>query len=164
MNIHIDRQKSEAGAITGLIFWGKGYAATQALPFRISGRVFSFSTETLQMIVNENNPQPYMKSLVTCLNKVVEEGYTEDFTVTEEGLHSAAHDRIYTPAEVEVVNFFRFEGTSNPDDEAVLYVMETIDGVKGTLTDAYGIYMSGDVSAFMRDVEQFHKKKTNESS
>jgi hypothetical protein len=114
------------------------------------------------MIVNENNSQPYMKSLVSCLNQVVADGYAEDFTVIEEGLRSSGSDRIYTPAEVEVVNFFRFEGTSNPDDEAVLYVMETTDGVKGTLTDAYGIYMDGDVSAFMKDVDHFHKKKTSE--
>lgn len=113
------------------------------------------------MIVNEHNSQPYMKSLATCLNKVVMDGYAEDFKVTESGLHSIQHQKTYAPEEVNVINFFRFEGTSNPDDEAVLYVIETSDGVRGTLTDAYGVYMDSNVSAFMKNVESIHKKPTS---
>jgi hypothetical protein len=112
------------------------------------------------MLVNEHNSQPYMKSLATCLNKVVHDGYTENFKVTESGLQSIEHDKTYSPAEVEVINFFRFEGTSNPDDEAVLYVIKTSDGIKGTLTDAYGVYTDPVVSSFMKNVDHFHKKNT----
>jgi predicted glutamine amidotransferase len=110
------------------------------------------------MLVNENNSQPYMKSLATCLNKVVHDGYTENFKVTESGLQSVGHDKVYSPDQVEVINFFRFEGSSNPDDEAVLYVIKTKDGTKGTLTDAYGVYMDPVVSSFMKNVDHFHKK------
>jgi hypothetical protein len=110
------------------------------------------------MIVNEHNSQPYMKSLATCLNKVFNDGYTEDFKVTDQGLFSIQHERIYQPEDINVVNFFRFEGTSNPDDEAVLYVIETNDGIKGTLTDAYGVYMDPQIAAFMKRVEHITKK------
>ena len=102
-----------------------------------------------------------MKSLATCLNKVFNDGYTEDFKVTDQGLASIQHNKVYQPEEVQVVNFFRFEGTSNPDDEAVLYLIETNDGIKGTLTDAYGIYMDAQVSAFMKQVENIQKKVVN---
>lgn len=110
------------------------------------------------MIVNEHNSQPYMKSMATLLNKVFNDGYTEDFKVTEQGLVSIQKGKVYQPAEVNIVNFFRFEGTSNPDDEAVLYVIETTDGVKGTLTDAYGVYMDPHLSDFIKQVESIHKK------
>ena len=40
------------------------------------------------MRLNENNSMPYMKSLATCLLKMVKEGYTEDFQMTEQGLES----------------------------------------------------------------------------
>ena len=36
------------------------------------------------MIVNENNSMPYMKSLATCLNRMITEGYTEDFKITDQ--------------------------------------------------------------------------------
>lgn len=110
------------------------------------------------MIVNEHNSQPYMKSMATVLHKVFNEGYTEDFKATDEGLVSVQHGKVYQPGEVSIVNYFRFEGTSNPDDEAVLYVIETADGTKGTLTDAYGVYMDPHVSAFIRQVENIRKK------
>jgi len=110
------------------------------------------------MIVNEHNSMPYMKSLATCLNRMVNEGYTEDFKVTESGLESLHKHSNYTPDQIQVVNFFRFEGESDPDDNAILYVIETNDGTKGTLIDAYGVYNSPQVSKFMKDVESIQKK------
>lgn len=110
------------------------------------------------MIVNEHNSQPYMKSMATLLNKVFNDGYTEDFKVNDQGLVSIQHGKVYQPGEVNIVNFFRFEGTSNPDDEAVLYVIETADGVKGTLTDAYGVYQDQHISSFIKQVDNIHKK------
>lgn len=110
------------------------------------------------MIVNENNTQPYMKSLSTCLNKVVKDGYTEDFKVTEKGLEALSNGKIFQANDVKIVNFFRFEGTSNPEDEAVLYVLETSSGLKGTLVDAYNIYSDDLVASFIKEIEAINKK------
>jgi hypothetical protein len=110
------------------------------------------------MIVNENNSMPYMKSLATCLNRMVIEGYTEDFKVTDQGLEALEKHHHYAPEQIQVVNFFRFEGESDPDDNAILYVIETNDGTKGTLIDAYGVYNDAKVTQFMKDVESIHKK------
>lgn len=110
------------------------------------------------MLVNENNSLPYMKSLSTCLNRMVLEGYTEDFKVTEEGLQGMNNHSVYQPTNLQVVNFFRFEGMSDPDDNAVLYVIETEDGTKGTLIDAFGIYHDPRIAHFMKHVEELNKK------
>jgi hypothetical protein len=110
------------------------------------------------MIVNEHNSMPYMKSLATCLNRMVTEGYDEDFTVTESGLESIHKHINYKPEQIQVVNFFRFEGESDPGDNAILYVIETNDGTKGTLIDAYGVYNDAKVTQFMKDVETIQKK------
>ena len=40
---------------------------------------------------------------------------------------------------------------------SILYAIETCDGQKGTLIDAYGSYSDEDTSAFMQDVD-IHKK------
>jgi hypothetical protein len=110
------------------------------------------------MLVNENNSLPYMKSLSTCLNRIVLDGYTEDFKIIEEGLQGLNNQTVYRPEQLQVVNFFRFEGMSDPDDNAVLYVIETEDGTKGTLIDAYGIYHDPRISQFMKQVEELNKK------
>ena len=110
------------------------------------------------MLVNENNSMPYMKSLATCLNRIITDGYTEDFKITERGLESLQCNRNYKPEQIQVINFFRFEGESDPDDNAILYVIETNDGTKGTLVDAYGLYNDPKIGRFMKDVECIQKK------
>jgi hypothetical protein len=110
------------------------------------------------MIVNENNSQPYMKSLSTCLNKMISDGYEEDYKVTERGLESLQKGKVYKPEQVQIINFFRFEGMSDPDDNAILYVIETDDGGKGTVIDGYGIYNEPRIAGFMKEVESIQKK------
>ena len=60
--------------------------------------------------------------------------------------------------EKKPTSFFRFEGESDPDDNAILYVIETTDGLKGTLIDAYGVYNDQRVTQFMKDVNMIQKK------
>lgn len=114
------------------------------------------------MLINENNSMPYMKSLATCLNRMVVDGYTEDFQVNGEGLYGINSRQTYAPHQIKVVNFFRFEGMSDPDDNAVLYVIETCDGIRGTLIDAYGIYNDPRIAHFMKQVTDMKKKATND--
>lgn len=99
-----------------------------------------------------------MKTLASCLNKLVLTGYTEDFKASERGLLSLKGERIYEPSEVHVVDFFRFEGASDPADNTILYAIETADGMKGTLVDAYGSYADPNVTSFMKQVEDISKK------
>ena len=112
------------------------------------------------MIVNENNSMPYMKSLSSCLAKIVSDGYTEDFRVTNEGLEAVQKQSHYPAGEVTVSNFFRFECESDPADNAILYVIETQDGTRGTLVDSYGTYNDSRVSRFMDDVLIQKKQKS----
>jgi hypothetical protein len=113
------------------------------------------------MIVNENKIIPDLKSLQACLSKMIEMGYTDDFKATDEGLKSLRTDKVYAPTEVNIVDFYRFEGASDPDDMSILYAIETNDGLKGTLVDAYGPYASPEVNQFVLEVENINKKPTN---
>ena len=112
------------------------------------------------MLVNENNSMPYMKSLVTCLNRIIADGYTEDFKVTDNGMEALQKGKRYRADEVAVINFFRFEGASDPEDNAILYLLQTTDGIKGTLIDAYGLYNDQRISRFITQVSAFEKKTT----
>jgi hypothetical protein len=111
------------------------------------------------MKTNYNRSTPYIKSMVSCLSKVVDDGYKEDFKATREGLESSTSRKLYVPAEVRVITSFRFEGFSDPDDSAVLYVIETNDGVKGTLIDGCGRLADPLVYKFILDVESNDEKQ-----
>jgi hypothetical protein len=99
-----------------------------------------------------------MTTLISCLAKAREEGYTEDFKVSPEGLCTIDNKKCYGPEAVRVKNYYRFEGASDPADNVILYVIETEDGNKGTLSDAYGTYADPRVGTFMKDVEEITKQ------
>jgi hypothetical protein len=118
-------------------------------------------TQTTTTDFMENNDQiPHMKSLSLCLNKMVLDGYDDDFKISDKGLRSLKTDRMYQPEDINIVNFFRFEGQSDPNDNTIMYVIETGDGQKGTLVDAYGPYADRKLSEFMQHVESIQKKTT----
>ncbi len=112
---------------------------------------------------NNNNevkePIPFMNTLTTCVNKAVKNGYTDNFKVTKQGLISSAKEKAYAPVDVKIIDFFRFEGQSDPADNAIMYVIETTDGAKGTLIDAYGTYADETINKFMSEVEEINKKE-----
>jgi hypothetical protein len=99
-----------------------------------------------------------MKSMVTCTNKLVNDGFTENFKVAEQGLLAPSKEKLYKPEEVSIANFYRFEGYSDPADNSILYAIITNDGVKGTLTDSYGPYADPEVTKFIKEVEEISKK------
>ena len=102
-----------------------------------------------------------MNTLSASVNKLVEEGYTANFTVDEKGLTTAEDGKHYKPDQVHIKNFYRFEGESDPADSAILYAIELNDGTKGTLTDAYGTYDDADIGKFIKQVEDMEKKTPN---
>jgi hypothetical protein len=99
-----------------------------------------------------------METLSASLGKVVSAGYTTDFKVTGSSLLSLGTGQRYSASQVDVVDFFRYEGISDPEDNSILYVIETPDGVKGTLMNAYGLYSDDEVGSFMLSVRRIKKK------
>jgi hypothetical protein len=65
-------------------------------------------------------------------------GYDIDFDLVEDGVHSKHLKKQWKAGEIEVKQFYRFEGVSDPADNMILYVLECTDGSKGLLLDAYG--------------------------
>lgn len=99
-----------------------------------------------------------MQPLVDVLKVVRQRGYTSDFMVTDDGsFRETASQKAYLPDQVKIVDFYRFEHDTNPGDMAILYVVETSDGLKGTISDAYGAYSDAKTENFMRQVEDLGK-------
>lgn len=104
------------------------------------------------------NSTEVMQTLAECTTKAVEKGYTENFKVVAKGLTTETEEKFYNAADIKISNFYRFEGWSAPEDNCILYLIETADGKKGTLIDAYGAYADAKQSEFIREVEDIQKK------
>src|SRR5436190_12414928 len=98
-----------------------------------------------------------MKTLSECIKIVLGRGYTENFKVNAICLATEDGKTIYAPQNIRISSFYRFEGNSNPDDNSILYLIETDDRKKGTLIDAYGVYADSLISNFVRQVTDIQK-------
>ena len=68
-------------------------------------------------------------------------GYTIDFNIAFDKLICSDNKICLQPDEFEIIEVHRFEGDSNPDDEDVVYAVESKDGkLKGIITSAFGMY------------------------
>jgi hypothetical protein len=108
----------------------------------------------------ENFEKTEMSTLTSCTNHLLHEGYTENFVPKNAGIEAPTTGKIYIPNEVRIVSFYRFEGESDPADNAILYAIEANDGTRGLLVDAYGgPYVNQKVGKFIQEVEDIAKKK-----
>jgi hypothetical protein len=106
-----------------------------------------------------NDRSTEMSEMDKLLRKLEGQGYLDQYKVEKGKLHDLSNDKKYKAKDVKALNFYRFEGNSNPDDMSILYAIETVDGRRGTLIDAYGLYADEELGKFMKEVE-INKKTT----
>jgi len=90
------------------------------------------------------------------LKHVVEElgrrGYTEHFRAVDGGLEAIGSGQRFRPEDLTICGYYRFEGTSDPDDMAIAYAIETRTGVRGIVVDAFGVYADPTTAAALKNV------------
>lgn len=79
-------------------------------------------------------------TMVELLSYLKDEGYSVNFNLLQNSIECRDEGIELSPEMFEVVNFFRFEGESNPDDSSIVYAIESNNGLKGVLVNAYGAY------------------------
>lgn len=70
-------------------------------------------------------------------------GYNIDFNLEANHIFCGKTPVSLKAADFEITEFYRFEGDSDPADEAVVYAIESRDGQKGLLVTGFGITAEG---------------------
>ncbi len=102
-----------------------------------------------------------MKTLIECIEVITKRGYKTSFLGIDNTKIKGEREKHYTPEEVKINTFYRFEGDSDPGDSSILYAIETTGGEKGYLTNAYGPYSDTKISKFIDSVEEIQKHTAN---
>ena len=81
-----------------------------------------------------------LPTLSETLTRLKSEGYTEDFNLNGDYLAGHRSAIQLAPDEFVVDQYFRFEGPTDPADEAVLYAISSVKfNLKGTLVNGFGV-------------------------
>ncbi len=75
------------------------------------------------------------------INSLKKTGYKTDFNIAFDKLICKETNACLNPDEFEITEVYRFQGESNPSDEAVVYAVESKNcDMKGVIVNAYGLY------------------------
>ncbi len=77
-------------------------------------------------------------TLSEAISGLKERGYTIDFNIVADKLVCHHTPVSLAPQEFEITEVHRFEGDTDPADEAVLYAIESKHNLKGILVNSYG--------------------------
>jgi hypothetical protein len=79
------------------------------------------------------------QTLAGSVNRLTAAGYTDWFKAEAGGLRAMTAGCLHSAESMRVTEVLRFEGETDPDDEAILFALECPQhGVKGTYSSPYG--------------------------
>jgi len=82
-------------------------------------------------------------TVTDAVNGLKQRGYSIDFNLEADCVSCGKTPLTLKPAEFEITEFYRFEGESDPADEAVVYAIESRKGERGLLVTGFGISAEG---------------------
>lgn len=77
-------------------------------------------------------------TVTEAVNTFKKQGFNIDFNLEENLL--PRHVEELEAQNFRIVAIFRYEGNSDPADEAIVYAIESMSGLKGTWVTGYGMY------------------------
>ena len=92
------------------------------------------------------------RTLDTVIEDLKGRGFVERFRVTGSKLRAIGSGRTFGSEDLTIREYQRFEGVSDPDDASIVYGIETRDGTKGVLVDAFGLYANPEVGELLEGV------------
>ncbi|WP_203293996.1 phosphoribosylpyrophosphate synthetase [Luteirhabdus pelagi] len=78
------------------------------------------------------------ETLSEAVDFFTENGYEEDFEAEDDKIIGNFSRKEYQPLDLLIIDYYRFEGATDPDDEVAVFAIKAKDGSKGTLVMTYG--------------------------
>jgi hypothetical protein len=76
-------------------------------------------------------------TVTEAINKLRAKGFTLDFNLQKNCL--VCNNNIFNVDDFDIVDVYRYEGNSDPADEAAVYGIQSTNGDKGILVTGYGL-------------------------
>lgn len=103
-----------------------------------------------------------MQCLAEAIKLLQKKGYTTNLTLAYD--HFKTEDgkiKLY-PKDIFFDEVMRFENTSDPDDQSILYaISSTNDGIKGTYIESYGLYHEDISPLIIKRLQYCHALRQN---
>jgi hypothetical protein len=98
-----------------------------------------------------------LSSNVSLLEDIVranKAGFDREFRYSEERLIDRQTEKQYLQSECNLVEYSRHEGMNDPGDSTILFLISCQDGIKGFISNAYGVYADVELMDFVMGMEK----------
>ena len=92
-------------------------------------------------------------NMLEAIEDLKKRGFAANFEFLNQGFRDVDSGRAFKPDELTILEHYRFEGASDPDDMSVVYAIASDDGAKGIIADAFGLYANPDLGGFLENVK-----------
>ena len=92
-------------------------------------------------------------NMVEAIEELKKRGFIADFEFLDQTFRDVDSGRTFKADEITIVEHYRFEGASDPDDMSVVYAIESNDGLKGIVADAFDLYGNPDLDRFLEKLK-----------
>ena len=91
-------------------------------------------------------------SMAEAIQELKKRGFTANFEFLNKAFRDVDSGRTFKAEDLTIVEHYRFEGASDPDDMSVVYAIESDDGTQGIIADAFGVYANPQLGGFLNNV------------
>lgn len=92
------------------------------------------------------------QTILEALKAAEAKGFRYRFAAEKDQLRCIETGDLFSGDDVRIEAFHRVEGNSDPEESAILYLIQTSSGLKGTLTDSYGAYANAEISELIKEI------------
>lgn len=97
--------------------------------------------------------------MIDAIQALKRKNFNHNFRLTEKNeMQCLENGRVYTTEDMRIVQFFRFEGKSNPSDISIVFAVVCHDETKGIITSSYGPYADMKLLSFLDEVKIVQRK------
>jgi hypothetical protein len=90
-----------------------------------------------------------MNTLSDIMNRLRLKGFDNEIKMSDTfHMTGSKNNKVYAAGDLTIIKIFRFEGDSDPADNAALYITQDKDGELGYILDAYGVYSTQEDNGF----------------
>jgi hypothetical protein len=93
------------------------------------------------------NKETHYGTVTGALREFAARGFVTDYNKVENRMRNGQD--ILKTGELMIVDVFRYEGNTDPADEASVYALESKEGEKGVIVTGYGISADSETAALL---------------
>lgn len=102
------------------------------------------------------NYKTHYETVSKAIEELRKQGYATDFNLEENAIVCNAGK--FGADDFEIVDVYRYEGNSDPGDEAAVYAIQSSNGLKGVLVTGYGASSETTSPEMLRKLTEAHRE------